>query len=484
MSNIDLIPLTARPVFQVNAVNNGGYVINDRGRTVALISKHGYVDWLLRTPHEAGELITHIPKETHLSYVRGLKFNLEVPYLRDQQTRIGTRIESISFTLGECNEELWISAQGRREDGRFRSLTKAHLSLSSDGLRYEWRLSTTISHLGDTPHTLSEIEYNNILPGQAYRGILHLGEKEFSRTLCEDAEGVVWEFPHQHAYHYGRKLRPLTFGKRSWAGFFDSQAGCPVVTVMESDLPLHWGICDMYYDLHCAAAPPHTFSPGEEVRFDYKISYLLPDEAAALSRHTQRVAFTEAEICENASPRVELGLNRFDECIQIREADDACFFRQAAPARVWEKASGPDQRSALRLTGTGERLSWGTEPPFHAINGTTLLVSARVQLDGVTGHGFFLRLSYYHYVWDSPAGFQPLTTLESPPLTGSTNGWEIVILPPLEIPAGPVEDGMLKLDLIIEGCGVVRITDIDLKLTGARCAVAPSLPEAEVAPAL
>jgi len=462
MTSDPLSEKTRRPSFEVHPVNNGGFVIDDGGRTVALVTRRGYVDWLRRSPQEAGECIRHLPKDTHTSYVRGFKFNLHVPYLTDASGRAGTKLFAIEHRVEEGGARVTLSGRGRRADGRFESLTEATMSLSPDGLRYEWKLRTTITHLGDKAHTLNEIEYNNLYPSRAYRGILHQGEKEFTRTLFEDEEGTVWDFPHQHAFHYGKKISTLRFGRSSWAGFFDSPEGCPVITVTESALPLHWPICDMYYDLHCAARAPYEFQPHETITFVYAIGYLDADEAKTWAQGARRIGVTEAEWAGHTSARFDFGLNSFESAVQIDSVDDACFYRPSPPERVWDREAGPTGKGSLRLTSEGETVVWTSEPPFHAINGTTLRIAGRVRTEAVSGRGFFFRLHYYHYVWEPAPGFEPIRTIESEAITGTLADWRTITLPPMEIPPGPVEDGMLRLELVLEGSGIAWATDIDV----------------------
>ena len=66
--------------FSVRDLNLGCRAIDADGKTVAIVTPQGYVDWLLRTPPEPGERLMAIDKETHLGNVRGLKFNLHLPH--------------------------------------------------------------------------------------------------------------------------------------------------------------------------------------------------------------------------------------------------------------------------------------------------------------------------------------------------------------------------------------------------------------------
>lgn len=451
-----------RPSFEVHPVNNGGHVINDRGKTVALVTRHGYVDWLLRSPDEEGECVDHIHKDTHLSYIRGLKFTLYVPYLTDAVGRTGTIITTIDFRVEQGGSRLILIGLGRQPAGCFESRTEAALEVSADGRRYEWKLHTSITSLLDEAHALQGIEYNNLCPARSYRGILHPGEKEFTRTLMEDEEGTVWEFPHQHALHYGRKLRNLKFGQTSWAGYFDSANGCPVITVTQSHLPLHWEICDMYYDLHCSARAPYDFRPRETIAFSYAIGYLFVDEAKAFSQNVRRIEVNDSDRDARERPRFDFGLNHFEQAVRVDTVDEACFFRPAPPSKVWDRETGISGKGSLRLVSQGEAVVWTSEPPFHAVNGTTIRIAGRVRTENVCGRGFFFRLHYYHFVWKTPQGFEPIQVIDSEAISGTSADWLTLTLAPLEVPSGPVEDGMLRLELILQGSGTAWVTDIDI----------------------
>jgi hypothetical protein len=58
--------------FEVVEPDGGCLAANYLGRTVATISSHGNIDWLLRATGAAGPKITRIGKETTLDHVLGL----------------------------------------------------------------------------------------------------------------------------------------------------------------------------------------------------------------------------------------------------------------------------------------------------------------------------------------------------------------------------------------------------------------------------
>jgi len=50
------------PKFQVVSVGDGQYTINESGRTVAIVTSQGFVDWIIYKPNQPGELITKLYK--------------------------------------------------------------------------------------------------------------------------------------------------------------------------------------------------------------------------------------------------------------------------------------------------------------------------------------------------------------------------------------------------------------------------------------
>jgi len=286
------------PSFEVLPLNQeGGYAINDRGHTVALVTQGDYVDWLLLSPLQDGPLIDTIHKDTHLSYTLGYKFVLHCPYIRcsGEESRKGTEMTRFDYRIEEGGKRLVLIGEAAKPDGPFVSRTEAALYVTEDGGRYEWKLRTTVTNTSDHAKQIELLEYNNVYPALAYRGILHGDKKEFDCTLMQDKDGTVWEFPHQHSLHYGKKIDTLQFGTQSWAGFFGSSNSCPVVIVKSSDVPLQWGICDMYYDLHCNIATPHTFEPGGRVSLQYLVKYLSPAEAREWAKNARKIPINEAD---------------------------------------------------------------------------------------------------------------------------------------------------------------------------------------------
>lgn len=451
---------THPPRFEIVPLSGGHHAINARGCTVALVMRRGCVDWLLRSPLQEGTRVTSVLREAHLSYTLGIKLELCCPQVGRSG---GTKLQEFSYRLEQDGAAIVLVGKGRTRDGKVTSLTEARLSTDSSGSRYEWRLKTTVSNASDAPLAVPQLEFNNVYPSMAYKGILHGSQKEFRSTLMIDRDGVVWRFPHQHTMHYGGKIRDLRFCRQSMAGFFGEPTGAPVVTVHEASCDLTWGICDMYYDLHCQARPPMDLPPGQSLTFEYTVKYLSPGESQQYLAIARPVAVTEEDKARHDCPRLDLGLNTFAQSVRVDQPDEACYFRPAPPQKVWDRQVGHTTRGSLRLTGDGAApVVWAAAPPIHTLPASCLRLSAMVKTQDVQGTGAFLRLVYHVWNWET-LGMTTVRVLESTPVSGTTPGWIKVIVPVLESPAEDV-DYLLRLEVVLDGCGICWVTDVDVDL--------------------
>lgn len=449
--------------FEVVSLNCGALAINDHGRTVALVTNKGIVDWLLLSPLQKGPLIEKVLKETHLSYTLGLGFHLNCPVANAATSKGPTKIVKLSHHVEDGGSRVKLVGECRRADGAFTSRTETVLGVTPAGDRYEWKMRTVFTNVSNETQTLARVEYTNIYPSMAYRGFLHGSKKEFNCTLIVDENGIIWRFPHQHTLAYGKKIRARNFKAESWAGFFGSKKSSPIIRVTASDLPLDWGICDMYYDLHCCVRGPHVLPPGGSFTVDYVIEYISPAQAAAHVKSSKAVEIDQEDLDRHEYPRFDFGLNQFDRTVTIDRPDEACCFRPKPPEKVWDREVGHKIKGSLRLTSEGTPVIWTNAPPIHAVNGTKLSITARVKLKDVGERGFHLCLHYYSIVLGGPkVELCPIQTLKSKPLHGTTDGWVPVTLPELEIPAGEVEDNLIRLELVLEDRGTAWVTDIDI----------------------
>ena len=447
------------PSFSVTQLGDGQYTINDGGRTVALISSQGYVDWLLTSPSQPGPLLTRIEKETHLCYTLGFKFMLVTP-------TPATELQHFSYHLEDHDTRLVLEGTGKSMDGAFTSFTTAELSLDAGSGRYRWSLDTTITCTAPVATPIRTLEYNNVYPARTGCCMLFTPQKEYSCTLMTDADGVIWRFPHQHQLHYSRKINQLPFADGSIAGFFGEPAphGYPVVEVVSSTLPPNWAICDMYYDLHCMALPPGSAEPGDSYRFRYLIKYLDPLEAERMLQMSRPAPITLDDWDAYDMPRFELGMNSFTRGIDIDRPDDASAFRVNPPKMVWDREVGHRTRGSLRITNTmPEETVWSSVPPTQIPADTRLNITAMVKTENVLGTGVYIRVRYHTFVWHPTPHVEWVTTLTSTPVNGSSEGWVQVSVPELRVPPEHF-DYLVWIDLVLDGSGVAWLTDIDVDL--------------------
>lgn len=440
------------------------WALNTGRKTVALISSQGYIDWILRRPDQPGELYTKVEKETHLGNVIGFKMLLTT-------CTPATELTKFSYRLGGDRRTVTLTGDGQTKDGQFTSRVTATMRLNERSGEYEWEFLTQLTCTSPTPVTLAWLEYNNVLPAYCGWCFLYAPQKRYHSTLMADASGAVWEFPHQHTLHYTHKINALTFATGTWAGFFGEQDGSPVVTVLESSLPPDWAICDMYYDLHCGARPTGPILPGETLSFHYTCRYLSPAESRAPASRAQHIPITAADIAAYEAPRLELGKNHFDTPAYVDRFDDASCFRPRPPAKVWDREVGHQTRGSLRLTQTqaGE-LAWGCEPPTCIPTETTLTITALVKTSGCTGRGILLRARYHTFVWQPKPHVVWEKTLETVPVSGTTSGWQQIVMPTLEVPPEH-KDYLIAFEVVLDGPGTAWVTDVDVDLVKVKSAV-------------
>lgn len=319
--------------FKIRKIEPEAIAIDDTFGTVAFITRQGYGDWISAIPGDPKPRIEFLEKETHLGLIRGLKFNLHCPHLAEELHE-PPKAELIDG--GVC-----VSASSRDACGNFQATHRGILSINPATGRYEWDFDTAVRYVGKTPARLplDRIEFNNICPNGAWRCFLMPGEKRFDCTLVTDLQDKVWEFPHQHCLHYGEKFDRLRFGNRSLAGFFGEDLN-PVVEVRESPLELTWGICDMFFDLHCLARTLGPVAPGTEWVWKYAIKYLDRRESEPFLGISQRIPLAFSDFESAAAPRVDIGMNDFSRPARIDRSEDVSWFRPAPPARRWDPKGG------------------------------------------------------------------------------------------------------------------------------------------------
>ena len=447
--------------FEIVSLGNNRHIINDHGRTVALISRQGYVDWLLRSPSDQGPLYKSIVKDTHFGYTLGLKMHMVPPTIQTVKGYEHIELMGLALTK-EAPDRLRIVAESC--SANFRGVTTAVLTTDSTGSRYEWHYETVITNTSDEGRELTAMEYQNIMPGMAGKCFLFGDKKEYRWTLITGADGTIWRFPHQHNMHYGRKLEPIRYATGTMGGFFGQPGGSPVITIDYADLEPHWSICDMYYDLHVIVRPPgRPIAAGESMRFVYRVQYLSDSESERLVAASKPVPVTAADFAEWLAPRVELGLNKFTDSVGIDREDYCSQFRLKLPTRAWDREVGCAAKGSLRITHEkSENTVWVCEPPSAIPAGHTLRIRAKVRTQGVTGKGASVFVSMFQWQWEPKAVCLDLNHLASSPLSG-TGDWTEVVLDPLVVPLD-IFDAEAIIGVSLDGEGVAWITDLDLDL--------------------
>ncbi|MFZ2655165.1 MAG: hypothetical protein WAX69_09605 [Victivallales bacterium] len=445
--------------FVVRKISPEALAIDDSSGTLAFITRQGYVDWLTPGPGKVKERINCLEKETHLSLVKGLKMNLHCPHLTDA-------------VQGKPSAEVVeggvkVSATSRSADGNFEACYRALLSVNNRTGRYEWNFETVLRHVGKQQAKLHRdiIEFNNILPDGAFRGFLMPGRKKFDCTLMTDSMGMVWEFPHQHKMHYGVKLDQLRFSSRSMAGFFNEELN-PVVEVTESPMELSWGICDMFYDLHCCARVPGPVVPGTIWKWKYVVKYLDRHESSPLLDAARRIPVGFEDFERYAAPRVELGRNNFTLPARIDRPEDVSWFLPDPGAgKTWEHCGGENGNGALVIKNTNLlENAWRIDLCPQIPAGAKVKVSVKIMTKGVSGgKGAFLRLRRAVWLWHPEPGQIFDGIAESRPVSGDTDAW--METGPIEISSPSLHgDELLWIELVLDGKGEARFGVMNIEL--------------------
>jgi hypothetical protein len=429
-----------------------GWAVDHGGRTIAIVSPNGLVDWLAAVPAVAPPALERAGKGPHLGLVRGVKFELHVPH-RTEARRIEATVEADGATLR-------IVAEGASDDGCWVSTTIADLRLA-DGA-YRWELTSRLRNASGAHLAAASggegLEYNNVLPAGCFPGFLAPQGKRYSATLLTDRDGTCWRFPHQHLMHYTTSghIPALAFAPGSVGGFF-GEDGAVVVEVTRADAPPTWAICDMYWDLHCQALTAGTVAPGGEVRFDYRIRHLDAAESRRRLAASHPLAVDGRDRARFRGVAIAPGRNRLEHLVPIDTTSQLPALR-LGHGRLWHPALTGVDGGAVELSGSGDRSSvWTLEPPQPLPSGHRLGVRARVQTTGECRAR--LRLIRRSWEWAPTAGFVIHERRESVDLAAA--GWETIEVASVTAGADDRDHEMI-LELVATGAGSARFSAIEL----------------------
>lgn len=442
--------------FTVEGINLDAVAIHDAGKTVALVTPQGYVDWLLRSPQEPRIRLTEIDKETHLGNVRGLKFNLHLPHCCERMT--GLRVDA-----SKDGDRAVVVAHSVSADGRLRGECRAELGLDSATGRYAWSLETRLACATAAPVELPAVEYNNILPARTGGRFLWARQKAFDRTLVADRDGIVWEFPHQHLLHYGDKIDTLRCNTGGWAGFFGEEFN-PVMTVDACSGEPTWQICEAYYDLHCMSKHSKPLTPGKDWNWRYRIHWLDAATAKPLQNAARRVEVTPEDWKRRRGARLSLGFNDFRNPVQIDGVDEASAFIPEPPSRTWNLQGGPEGNGALVLASDepGE-LVWPATMDSQIPPGSHLRIRGLMRVAGAGGRGLFFRLRPLGFHWQPKPHVEWLPVLTSEPLRDTGGRWVEFTAP--ELVRTPRErDTEVRFELVLDGPGTGALACLNIDL--------------------
>lgn len=445
------------PVLTLAPLNLDCFAINHGGRTVAMVSPQGYIDWMLVSPADDGVLLREVYCEPHLGYVLGLKLLLHLPHLCEVMTEIRPEIL-------DGGARLRLTGRARDPAGAWEGQHEALLAVNPETNRFEWTVQTRLVCTASLPVERKWIEFNNVYPSGTGRCMLFAPHKRFSFTLMVDRDGVPWHFPHQHAMHYQRKIAALNFAPGTMAGFFGEELN-PVVIVDGATLEPDWAICDMYYDLHCGARVAAPVAPGTVHEWQYRVKYLDRQESEPYVRAARIVPIVADDYRNHHYPRLALGRNDLKRPVVIDDVEDASSFRTEPPVKVWDRQVGAHEIGALRITNDRPiETVWSASPPTQIPAASRFQLTGLVKTKGVAGKGMFLRVRYHRFLWRPTPHVEWLPAIESEPVTGTTD-WHRILTPVLDVPADAL-DGLVWIDVVLDGQGVGWLTDVGVDLQG------------------
>jgi len=444
--------------FELISLPGDRYIINDRGRTVALISFEGAVDWLLKSPMDQGPLFTKIVKDQHLAYTQGLRLCLTPP------STGGALMKTFTHRLEDGGSKLVLTLDSTGYNGALAGKVTATLCTDAKSSRYEWHMHSQITNVSGKDMDLPYIEPQNIYPGDAGRGFLCERTKEYRWILVNDRDGAIWRFPHQHNMHYARKIMGLQYANGAWGGFFGEPTGSPVLIVDHCDEEPVWNICQMYYDLHSCCKLKGPFQAGRTINYVHRILYLSQAESQKLVDVSKPIPVTQEDHKINDHPRLGLGLNSFDRPADITDVDQASAFRVEPPVMEWDRQEGCKTKGSLRINNEQPAETvWPATPPTCVPGECFLRIRGKVKTKGVVGKGAYVRLRQYLWAWEPTPHEEYLPILCSVPISGTTDGWVEIEVPVLTTPK-ELPDSCLWIDFILDGQGTAWLTDLDVDL--------------------
>ncbi len=448
----------SNPGFQTASLNLGCTAINHNGRTVAVVSPQGHVDWILASPSEKGRLLKSVYCEPHLSYTLGLKFVLHFPDLAEEMS-------SVDADVLDDGRRAMLTGRSCSKDGNWEGLHEAVLGIDPASGRYAWRVTSSLACKVDSPGGIRAIEYNNVYPAGAGRGMLDAPHKRFAFTALIDRDGIAWKFPHQHTMHYSDKTAQLRFLAGTSGGFFLEDLN-PVVVLDESDLEPSWGICDMYYDLHCMGAVPGRIAAGRTIRWQYRLHYLDRAEAGALLREEKYVPVVADDYRKHDWPRLMLGRNDFSRATAIDDAEEACNFRPEPPVKQWDRTGGPGGAGALHIVNDrAVETVWQAQPPVEVPAGHEFRLTALVKTQALRGKGMFLRIKPHRFHWRPQRRLEWLEPLASEPVSGTSGDWVRVQTPVLRVDR-KTKDLLAWIEVVLDGEGEGWVGDVGVSRQG------------------
>jgi len=295
-----------------------------------------------------------------------------------------------------------------------------------------------------------EVEFNNFMAG--WVADLCDRRKRWQKTIRGRlADGRI-VFVHHSPVNLPRDdVQPGSF-----LGFVTEERMNPFVELIETNGPVYFATCNVWYDQHMMMKPPQT--KEADGMYHVRASYRLLSVPVAVARELEAVAVDSSTLpgARRRLTRSGFMLNKVNDFETFLPSDRVCN------AAVWQHIEpsageahsgkyslavhgpGPGKVKAVSPVGGGPPL------PGTGAEGKSYRLSAWVKTKGLKDGGAYLQVTGWRKV--SPRRF---TSVTKPKLAGD-HDWTR-----LQIEFGPMDGGM-SIKLCAEGTGTAWFDDVEL----------------------
>ena len=292
-----------------------------------------------------------------------------------------------------------------------------------------------------------EIEFNNLMAG--WVSDLHDRKKRWQKTIRGLApDRIVF------VYHSPVNLPRDEVQPGGFLGFVTEERMNPFVELIETNGPVFFATCSVWYDQHLVMKAPQV--KEADGMYHVRARYRLLSLPAAVARELEAVAVDSTTLpgFRRRLTRSWFMLNKvcdFETFVPFDRVCNAALWKHIEPT-TGEAHSG---KYALALRGPGPgkvkvASPVGGGPPLTLTPGARFRLSAWVKTKGLTDGGAYLQVSS----WRGPP--QERFTIVTEPKLAGDHDWTR-----LQLEFGPVTGGT-SIKLCAEGTGTAWFDDVEL----------------------